>query len=85
MANNRIYFVCIDCEANRGERTFGFDDIDRPWFGVAKWYPGSAWYANRETNDSFTEWMKRHSHDNHEYPFRFEYEVPEKKSDGAAK
>lgn len=45
-------------------------------FYLAKWYPGDAWYSNRQTNDSFDSWLLEHEH----FPltechYRLEYEV----------
>lgn len=42
-------------------------------FYLAKWYPGSAWYSNRETNESFDEFLEKHWHDD-EHAFWFRYE-----------
>lgn len=61
MANNRINLICNKCGSE---------------FAIAKWYPGSAWYTNRETNDTYNEWLEAHNHESPCEPFRLEYEQP---------
>lgn len=72
MANNRIYLVCKVCDYPGP-----FEDvIKRAYFGLAKWYPGTPWYTNREDNSVFNQWLEYHTHEQ-EFPFRFEYECPQ--------
>lgn len=47
-------------------------------FFLGKWYPDSAGYYYSIDGEGLGDFIIAHCHNNHEYPLRLEYEVPEK-------
>ncbi len=66
-----MLLVCARCHPDSPVRELGKNNAT---FYLAKWYPGAPWYSNRETNESFDEWLECHSHHAEQFPFRFEYQ-----------
>lgn len=66
MANNRMFLKCKGC----GE-----------YYVLAKYYPSTMWHTRREDNESFNEWLGKHTYCGMEHTednFELEYEHPTK-------
>lgn len=77
MANNRLVLICRVCNQKEWQYFLQANIRNESIFVLGKWYPGSGWSIGNRGTDGLSEWIEKHSH-GQEYPFRMDYEVPEK-------
>jgi hypothetical protein len=82
MANNRMWLVCKICIPGEFIEVYEWGHLSKEnpqkAMPISKWYPYSPHSATMCVGTDLQDFYDAHSHNGEEYPFRLEYECPEK-------